>query len=342
MLRPLRVLAVTTLQQLPDRLRAVLAVALSVEVANVAIENSRSLTASVNRIVFAFDAVTPSGRRTLVLNLLVGPSNALRVNPRVQAQAQMAAAALGVPVARVVASDDSAAALGHPFLITEMAKGVSDHADVVAALDAADPRAGRAALLKQCARALAAIHRIDVRDAEKSRQDRLKMCRLGLDRLEIVPASLEWAFRWLVVHQPPPSPAVLLHGDYKVGNFIVDETTLTAVLDWEWLHVGEHYEDLAWFCVREWRGDAPPNLGAGGLGSIERFLSAYEEAAGTTLDRAAFHWWRVMATLLRGITRMSHGWSAAPEPSIRSAQVTRRLCEVEWDLLDLLDAGRLR
>ena len=36
------------------------------------------------------------------------------------------------------------------------------------------------------------------------------------------------------------------------------------------------YEDLAWFCIRAWRFGAPRELGAGGLGSIEDFLAAYE------------------------------------------------------------------
>ena len=86
-----------------------------------------------------------------------------------------------------------------------------------------------------------------------------------------------------------------------MGNLIVDGSDLAAVLDWELVHIGEAYEDLAWFCIRAWRFGAPASLGAGGLGSIESFLRAYEQASGTTVDRVAFHWWLVLATLRWGV-----------------------------------------
>jgi len=77
----------------------------------------------------------------------------------------------------------------------------------------------------------------------------------------------------------------LVHGDFRMGNLIVDDSGLAAVLDWELTHIGEAYEDLAWFCIRAWRFGAPETLGAGGLGSVEAFLRAYEEASGTAVDR---------------------------------------------------------
>ena len=53
---------------------------------------------------------------------------------------------------------------------------------------------------------------------------------------------------------------------------------LAAVLDWEAVHIGDIHEDLAWFCVRAWRFGAPAGVAAGGLGSVEEFVSAYEQA----------------------------------------------------------------
>src|SRR5258708_12081697 len=70
-------------------------------------------------------------------------------------------------------------------------------------------------------------------------------------------ATFEWGFRWLQAHRPPVSPTVLVHGDYRMGNLIIDGSDLAAVLDWELVHVGEAYEDLAWFCIRAWRFGAP-------------------------------------------------------------------------------------
>ncbi|ADD41220.1 phosphotransferase family protein [Stackebrandtia nassauensis] len=49
--------------------------------------------------------------------------------------------------------------------------------------------------------------------------------------------------------QAEPHPAgVLIHGDFGPQNMLFDKETLTvaAVLDWEWAHIGQPLEDLAW------------------------------------------------------------------------------------------------
>ena len=126
-----------------------------------------------------------------------------------------------------------------------------------------------------------------------------------------------------------------------MGNLIVDESGLAAVLDWELVHIGEVYEDLAWFCIRAWRFGAPEALGAGGLGSVENFLSAYEEAAGTALDRDAFRWWLTVATLRWGVICrfQAERHLSGQTPSVELAAIGRRVSETEWDVLDLLEGG---
>lgn len=290
----------TTAEQMVGALRAVLAPALGFEAEQVAVDNLRPFRRTGNRISWAFDAVTPYARTALILQ--VGELNATRASPQLQARAQLAAAAKGAPVPRVIAADDSAGALGSPYVISEVVRGEADHADIVRELDSADPQAGRARLLRQCARALAAIHLVDLQSEEGVRADRLDECRRALDTPGYTSAPFEFAFRWLAAHQPMPAAVVLVHGDYRMGNLLVDGTDLTAVLDWEAMRGGEAYQDLAWFCLRRWRFGAPASLAAGGLGTIEDFLSAYEEAGAATVDREVFHWWRVLTTLFWGIT----------------------------------------
>jgi aminoglycoside phosphotransferase (APT) family kinase protein len=211
-------------------------------------------------------------------------------------------------------------------------------------LDNADGAAGRAGLLSQCAQALAAIHRADigrVQDPSLTSEDQLVEWRERLDVMGDTTATFEWVFRWLSARRPPPAPAVLVHGDFRMGNLIVDGSDLAAVLDWELVHVGAAYEDLAWFCIRAWRFGAPASLGAGGLGSIEDFLGAYQEASGTTVDRVAFNWWLVLATLRWGIIcrYQAERHLTGQARSVELAAIGRRVCETEWDLLDLLEAS---
>lgn len=315
---------------LPERLRAVLSNVLGGEVA---VENLSALTGGASRSTWAFDAVTNAETQSLILR--IGPPDDIHAGMELEAAVQAAAAAAGAPVPRILTATNSAAALGNPFLICEAIKGETIVRRIQRQLD----EQGRKRLLAQCARALAAVHRAEPNHPALLREDQLEQYRQRLDAMGDTTAPFEWAFRWLAAHRPAPSPAVLVHGDYRMGNLIVDGSTLAAVLDWELVHIGEAYEDLAWFCVRAWRFGAPADQGAGGLGGIDSFLDAYHEASGTSVDRVAFHWWLVLATLRRGVIcrYQAERHLSGQTRSVELATIGRRVCENEWDLLDLLD-----
>ncbi|HXY64777.1 MAG TPA: phosphotransferase family protein [Mycobacterium sp.] len=300
---------------------------------DVAIDNLRALTGGASRTTWAFDAVTPDERRSLILR--IGPPDDLHAGMELEARAQAAAAAAGAPVPQILVADDSPAALGNPFLICDEIKGET----IVRRIERQLDEAGRARLLSQCAHALAAIHRAEPHDPELSAQDQLAEWRGRLDAISDTTATFEWAFRWLAAHRPAPSPSRLVHGDYRMGNLIIDGSQLAAVLDWELVHIGEVYEDLAWFCIRAWRFGAPADRAAGGLGSVEDFLAAYEQAGGATVDRVAFHWWLVLATLRWGVIcrYQAERHLSGQTRSVELAAIGRRVCETEWDLLTLLN-----
>ena len=302
----------------------------------VEIDNLRALTGGASRTTWSFEAVTEADRRSLILR--TGPPDDIHAGMELEARVQAAARAAGAPVPHVLVADDSVAALGNPFLICDEIKGETIVRRIQRQLD--EP--GRERLLRQCAQAIAAVHRADASDAGLTREDPIGEWRERLDGMGDTTATFEWAFRWLTAHQPEPSPTVLVHGDYRMGNLIVDGSDLAAVLDWELVHIGAGYEDLAWFCVRAWRFGAPASHGAGGLGSIESFLRAYEEASATTVDRVAFHWWQVLATLRWGVIcrYQAERHLSGQTRSVELATIGRRVCENEWDLLDLLDGAR--
>jgi aminoglycoside phosphotransferase (APT) family kinase protein len=300
---------------------------------DVAVDNLRALSGGASRTTWAFDAVTPDERRSLILR--IGPPDDVHAGMELEARAQAAAAAAGAPVPQVLVADDSPAALGNPFLICDEIKGETIVPRIARQLDAT----GRSRLLGQCAQALAAIHRADPNLPGLNHVDQLDEWRERLDAMNDTTATFEWAFRWLAARRPAPSPTVLVHGDYRMGNLIVDGSTLAAVLDWELVQTGEVYEDLAWFCIRAWRFGAPADRAAGGLGSIEDFLRAYEQAGAATVDRVAFHWWLVLATLRWGVIcrYQAERHLSGQTRSVELAAIGRRVCETEWDLLTLLD-----
>jgi aminoglycoside phosphotransferase (APT) family kinase protein len=321
---------VSIADELAPRLAAVLEPALG---SGTAIEDLRTLTGGASRTTWAFDATTGSQRRSLILR--IGPPDDVHAGMELEARAQAAAAAVGAPVPHVLVADDSVDPLGNPFLICDAIGGETIVRRIQRQLDDTD----RARLLRQCGEALAAIHRADTDLPGLTLEDQLAEWREQLDTMADTTATFEWAFRWLAANRPAPSPPHLVHGDFRMGNLIVDGSGLAAVLDWELVHVGEVYEDLAWFCIRAWRFGAPLDLAAGGLGSIEDFLHAYEKAAGATVDRTAFHWWLVLATLRWGVIcrYQAERHLSGQTRSVELATIGRRVCETEWDLLNLLD-----
>ncbi|MET0456716.1 MAG: phosphotransferase family protein, partial [Mycobacterium sp.] len=296
------------------------------------------LTGGASRTTWAFDAITDSGSRGLILR--IGPPDEIHAGMELEAAALRRAAAEGAPVPHVLVAEDSAAALGNPFLVCDFVGGETIVRKIQRALD----DDSRADLVQQCARALAAIHRADQTGIGLKASDQLEDWHTQLDEMGDTTATFEWTFRWLAAHRPPSSPNVLVHGDFRMGNLIIDTeerpARLAAVLDWELAHTGEVYEDLAWFCIRAWRFGAPEALGAGGLGGIEDFMRAYENASGTTLDRDALRWWLILSTLRWGVIcrYQAERHLSGQTRSVELAAIGRRVCETEFDLLELLEA----
>jgi aminoglycoside phosphotransferase (APT) family kinase protein len=304
----------------------------------VTVENLRALTGGASRATWAFDVVhnETGGRRRLILR--TGPPDEVHAGMEVEAKSQQLTAAAGAPVPRIRVADDSTTALEMPFLVCDFIDGETIAPRILRALrdDTARDR-----LLEQCAHALAAIHRVNPADADLQEQDQIAVWREQLDGFGDSTATFEWTLRWLAANRPPPSTPVMVHGDFRMGNLIVRDGQLAAVLDWELVHAGEIYEDLAWFCIRAWRFGASSSRAAGGLGSIERFLDYYEQASGSTVDRVGMRWWLVRATLSWGIIcrYQAERHLSGQTRSVELAAIGRRVSETEWDLLDLLEAS---
>jgi aminoglycoside phosphotransferase (APT) family kinase protein len=301
-----------------------------------AVENVHLLTGGASRMTYSFDAVTGSQRRALILRAAPLEGSEHFAGMELEAAAQRAAAEAGAPVPHILLASDSTVPLGNPFLICDAIAGETIVRRIQRQLD----ESGRARLLAQCAQALAAIHRARTDAPGLAAQDPLADCRQRLDDMGDTTATFEWTFRWLNTRRPAPSPNRLVHGDFRMGNLIVEGATLAAVLDWELVHIGDIHEDLAWFCIRAWRFGAPESLAAGGLGGIDEFVAAYEQACGTAVDRDALHWWMVLGTLRWGMIcrYQAERHLSGQTRSVELAAIGRRVCETEWDILDLLEA----
>lgn len=323
-----------------DELGGALAAAMSAAWAeDVSIEGLRRLSGGASRETWAFTAVGPAtGRRDLILQR-TRPGGGTGAPPmEVEDALLAAAAAAGVPVpATVVAGADAGPELG-PARITEAVPGEALGPRLVRA-ERTDE--GRRALAAQMGRALAAIHAIPVDEHPAlEHKDVLAGARAGLDLVGEARPAFELALRWLHDHRPPPSSGdTVVHGDFRVGNLLVEGDELTAVLDWELTHRGDPLEDLGWLCVRAWRFGGAHEVG--GLADLDDLLAAYTAARGVAVDPAHVRWWTAAGTLTWGLicAVQARRHLDGHVRSVELATIGRRVCENESDLLDLIGVG---
>lgn len=198
-------------------------------------------------------------------------------------------------------------------------------------------------LLREAARDLARIHSlkprnvpelVPVMDYRAAIADlRQQFEEAGGDR-PIIALGL----KWMEDNCPAPVEPALIHGDYRMGNLLAEDSRLTGVLDWELAHFGDRHEDLAFGCMAVWRFhryDRP----ALGLGSLEDYFAAYEAEAGVKVDRERFRYWLVHRTVwwALGCLRMAKIWRSGEDRMLERVVISRRTSEQELDLLMLLE-----
>ncbi|PKP65765.1 MAG: phosphotransferase family protein [Alphaproteobacteria bacterium HGW-Alphaproteobacteria-7] len=200
-----------------------------------------------------------------------------------------------------------------------------------------------AGLLRQAARDLARIHSLrqaDVPDGVPVMDTRAGIADLKAQFIEaggdrpIIALGL----KWLEDNCPPPVEPVLNHGDYRMGNLLVEGSRLTGVLDWELAHFGDPHEDLAFGCMAVWRF-ARYDRPALGLGSLEDYIAAYEAESGTQVDPARFRFWTIYRTVwwALGCLKMAAQWRSGADRMLERVVISRRTSEQELDLLLLLE-----
>ncbi len=246
-----------------------------------------------------------------------------------------AARAKGVTAPQVVAVLEEADGLGSGFIMRAL-PGTADPKVILAC----DYPAG---LLKQAARDLARIHSLRQADVPAGVPVMDYLAAIADLKAQFIDAGgdrpiIALGLKWLEDNCPPEVEPVLNHGDYRMGNLLVEGSGLTGVLDWEIAHFGDRHEDLAFGCMAVWRF-ARYDRPALGLGSIEDYIAAYEAEAGVKIDPARFRFWTIYRTVwwAMGCLKMAAQWRSGADRMLERVVISRRTSEQELDLLMLLE-----
>ncbi len=310
------------------------------------IENLRRELGGASRQTWSFDAIVGGHRHALILR---------RDPPTVRGGEKASATALdratefrvlraafegGVRAPEVLFELAAHDGLGEAFVMRRIG-GTA----IARKLLRDDAYAGaRTKIAGQLGEIVARIHSVDTARlpplARREAADQIASLRTTLDTLDQPQPVFELALSWLDRRKPlPAAQAVLVHGDYRTGNYLADETGVTAILDWEGAHLGDPVEDLGWLCVKSWRFGAIDRP-AGGFGSRRQLWQAYERAGGGAVDPARAHWWEIFGTVRWGVICLSQAWRhlSGSVKSMELASIGRRAVETEVDLLQLLKA----
>jgi aminoglycoside phosphotransferase (APT) family kinase protein len=246
-------------------------------------------------------------------------------------EARLLRALRGPParVPEVLAVCEDPETIGAPFYVMERIDGEVIVSSIPAALDTP---AERRHIGEQLIDALVEIHAVDWRAVglegfgKPTGYLERQLRRFGglweLNKTREIPA-VESVGEWLAAHMPnpnPPTPATIVHGDYRLGNtmFAAEAPAcLTAVLDWEMATIGDPLADIGYLCMM-WSQQGDPDEGlraavgsvtrAEGFQTREELIARYQERSGRSVGDVS---WYVALALWKSVVFMEGNYKRA-------------------------------
>ena len=204
----------------------------------------------------------------------------------------------------------------------------------------------RKSLAYECGKIMAQVHQIDLDQTglrqkldEVSPRDFVEQTWERYKLFDTPHPMIDYTAVWLMDNLPATYTPSLVHNDFRNGNFMVSESEIVAVLDWELAHIGDPMRDLGWICVNSWRfGGSKP---VGGFGEYEDLFKGYEEISGLQVDPKAVKFWEVFGSFwwAVGCLGMAEHYRNGPDKTVERPAIGRRSSECQIDCVNLLIPG---
>ena len=268
---------------------------------NIHFEQLSRAAGGLSRENWSFDASwsDDSGRHSHKLMLMRDAAGTLLNTERSREFAVLKALeSSAVPAPIVHWMDPDGRFLGAPSIVMNRVPGTCDYM----ILNGERPLPERLHLARDFLELLVKIQAVDWRAAGLSQQlgtpesspARSEICHWAAEyrrgQLEPLP-EMDYVLNWLRTTAPDAEDVVLVHGDFKPGNALIEGKTITAKLDWETAHLGDPLEDLGWITnpVRKREHQI--------AGHWERaeIVAAYCKLTGRAVRDTDLTWWNVFS-----------------------------------------------
>ena len=321
-----------------------LASALSKKLLEVGIEgkvsNLEPLTGGASKEIWKFEVSNAKQPTKMILRRGSGIEGPLAIKTADEARIQKEVIKVGAPVPIILAVSKSEEELGDSYIM-HFVEG-----ETIARKILRDEEYKKAlpVLAYQCGEAIAKVHNVDIDNfsflPKKPAEEQLEDLYSTYQSFEQPSPVFEYAYLWLKEQDFSNFQESLVHGDFRLGNIIVNGEGLQSIIDWELAHIGNPLQDLGWVCGNSWRFGKNDKV-VGGFGELEDLLKGYNSISKFQVNNEMVKCWQVFGTFRWGVICLIQAYAHLNGTinSIEKAAIGRRVSETEIDIVDLLFLG---
>ena len=321
-----------------------LASALSKKLLEVGIEgkvsNLEPLTGGASKEIWKFEVSNAKQPTKMILRRGSGIEGPLAIKTADEARIQKEVIKVGAPVPKILAVSKNEEELGDSYIM-HFVEGESIARKI---LRDKEYKKALPILAYQCGEAIAKIHNVDINNfsflPKKPAEDQLEDLYSTYQSFEQPSPVFEYAYLWLKEQDFSNFQESLVHGDFRLGNIIVNADGLQSIIDWELAHIGNPLQDLGWVCGNSWRFGKNDKV-VGGFGELEDLLEGYNSISKLKVNKEMVKCWQVFGTFRWGVICLIQAYAHLNGTinSIEKAAIGRRVSETEIDIVDLLFLG---
>jgi len=304
------------------------------------VSNLEPLTGGASKEIWKFEVSNAKQSTKMILRRGSGIEGPLAIKTADEARIQKEVIKVGAPVPIILAVSKNEEELGDSYIM-HFVEG-----ETIARKILRDKEYKKALplLAYQCGEAIAKVHNVDIDNfsflPKKPAEDQLEDLYATYQSFEQPSPVFEYAFLWLKEQDFSNFQESLVHGDFRLGNIIVNGEGLQSIIDWELAHIGNPLQDLGWVCGNSWRFGKSDKV-VGGFGELEDLLEGYNSISKLKVNKEMVKCWQVFGTFRWGVICLIQAYAHLNGTinSIEKAAIGRRVSETEIDIVDLLFLG---